>query len=317
MKVMVTGANGNLGRRLIGRLAAGGHEPMAVVRSKRAAAQLRAAGVQCVIREVDYTDAAGLRRAGEGCEALVHLAGIIKESRGNSFQRAHEDCCQALVDAGLGVKRIICLGVLGTAAESDNACFRSRARAEAILAAGPAPVLALRVPMVLGPGDYASRALAKQASSRLAVTWRAASREQPIASDDLLAAILAALGKPPMSATLSLAGPESLSRRRLIKRAASQLGRRPAILSLPGPASLSRRVASWLGHGPAILSLPLSLGMALAWLLERLMPAPPITRAMLGVLDHDDAIDPLPAAKQLGIRLISLDETLRKSLPRS
>jgi len=35
---------------------------------------------------------------------------------------------------------------------------------------------------------------------------------------------------------------------------------------------------------------------------------------MLGVLEHDDAIDQGPAARRLGIALTPLDETLRRAL---
>jgi hypothetical protein len=41
---------------------------------------------------------------------------------------------------------------------------------------------------------------------------------------------------------------------------------------------------------------------------------PPVTRAMLEVLDHDDRIDPAVAAASLGIRLTGLDDTLRRCL---
>ena len=41
---------------------------------------------------------------------------------------------------------------------------------------------------------------------------------------------------------------------------------------------------------------------------------PPITRAMLGVLDHDDDIDPLPSSKELGINLTVLDEMLEATI---
>ena len=39
-------------------------------------------------------------------------------------------------------------------------------------------------------------------------------------------------------------------------------------------------------------------------------PQPAVTRAMLRVLDHDDDIDPKPAAAALGIELTSLEQTL-------
>ena len=45
-------------------------------------------------------------------------------------------------------------------------------------------------------------------------------------------------------------------------------------------------------------------------LAEKLLANPPLTRAMLGVLDHDDDIDPKPACDALGIQLTPLDETL-------
>ena len=38
------------------------------------------------------------------------------------------------------------------------------------------------------------------------------------------------------------------------------------------------------------------------------------SRAMLGVLEHDDRIDPVPACRALGLELTPLDETLRRSL---
>jgi hypothetical protein len=65
---------------------------------------------------------------------------------------------------------------------------------------------------------------------------------------------------------------------------------------------------------PRVLALPRSLALAGAWLAERLLADPPVTRAMLGVLDHDDRIDPAEACRRLGITLTPLDETLRRCL---
>jgi hypothetical protein len=47
-------------------------------------------------------------------------------------------------------------------------------------------------------------------------------------------------------------------------------------------------------------------------LLERVSANPPLTRGMLGVLDHDDDIDPKPACERLGLELTPLDTTLLK-----
>jgi hypothetical protein len=49
---------------------------------------------------------------------------------------------------------------------------------------------------------------------------------------------------------------------------------------------------------------------ALALGFERFAAEPPLTRAMLGVLEHDDRIDPSPALQRLGLALTPLAETL-------
>ena len=290
MPIAVTGANGHIGRRLLRERP----DARAIVRSERAAATL--AGHPDV-RVVDYEDRAALASACTGCDAIVHLVGIIREGASASFRDAHELPAEALAhaarDAGAG--RIVYLSILGAAPDSNNACLASRARTEATLADSGIPTVALRVPMVLGEDDYASAALFRnaRAARRLAFTFRAGSMEQPIFVGDVVSAILAALSEGFRPGTIELAGPVALARRELIAAAARALGSDPV----------------------RVLSLPLWLGQTLAWTLERVAANPPLTRAMLGVLDHDDDIDPTPAAKSLGIRLTPLAETLQLVLP--
>ena len=57
------------------------------------------------------------------------------------------------------------------------------------------------------------------------------------------------------------------------------------------------------------------LGYTMAWLLELFMSEPPVTRAMLGVLDHDDQIDVTKAMGLLELeKLTELDVMLRKTI---
>ncbi len=290
MPILVTGANGHIGRRLLRERG----DARAVVRSERAAAAL---AHHSDMRIVDYTDASGLAAACAGCEAIVHLVGIIRESAHASFHDAHEAPAEALTQAArdAGVGRIVYLSILGANAGSSNACLASRARTETILADSGIPTVSLRVPMVLGEDDYASAALFRnaRAAKRVAFTFRSRSLEQPIFAGDVVAAIVAALSERVAPGILELAGPVALPRRELIAAAASTLSIAPV----------------------RVLSLPLWLGRTLAWTLERATSSPPLTRAMLGVLDHDDSIDPTPAAKALGLHLTPLDETLRLVAP--
>lgn len=292
--ILVTGANGQLGRRLLRRLHAASRPCRALVRSQRAADSLAdvCGETGTPVEIVDYRDAAGLTEAARGCDAAVHLVGILKETRANPYADAHERPSQALATAAdaVGLRRVVALSILGSRPDSDNACLASKGRAEEILLAAKTPAVVIRVPMVLGEGDPASQALARQAGGgRVRLVRGGATREQPIAATDVVSAIVAALDAPdPGDSALDLAGPESLSHRELVERAARVLGTEVEFGSIP---------------------LPVARGFA--WLASRLSADPPLTPAMLGVLEHDDDIDPAPACRALGIELTPLDEALR------
>jgi uncharacterized protein YbjT (DUF2867 family) len=297
-RVLVTGANGHIGRRLIQRLLAEGPERArvrALVRSERAAGVLRAlpAPARPEIAVADYGDDDALARAAAGCARVAHLVGILKESSTTRYRDAHELATGALVRAAekAGVRRIAYLSILGADPAHPNPCLASKGRAEEILLGGPVPAAVLRVPMVLGPGDFASRALRRQATARLVFLVRGgATLEQPIDADDVVAALLAALSRPELEhVRLDLAGPESLSHRELVRRAAALFGARPRVV--PVPIALARGAAR---------------------VLERALADPPVSVAMLEVLEHDDCVDARSAAARLGIELTPLDATLRR-----
>ncbi len=229
-----------------------------------------------------------------GSSHAVHLVGIIKETRSNRYQDAHEATCQVLIDAAAraGLHGLVYLSILGSELNSANPCLASKGRAESLLLDGRTPALILQVPMVLGEGDYATRALNGRAHKTWNLVLRASSREQPIYAEDVVSAIAAGLSKPELlGQRVQLAGPESLSRRELTERGAAVVGRRTRVISLP-----------------------VGLGYAMAYIMEQMLENPPLTRAMLSVLDHDDDIDPFVAANELGVTLTSLDETLRRCL---
>ena len=286
-RVLITGANGHLGRRLIARLR-GNCDVVAAVRSDRAAAMLRESGAE--VRLVDYRDGDALEVAAIGCEAAVHLAGIIKETAGNRYVDAHEGTARAL--GGLDdIRLIIYMSVVGAARDSRNACFASKAAAESLLLSGSADTRVLRVPMVLGEGDYASLALGRRASAPVSFTFRAGSFEQPVYAGDVVDAIVALLERADAPELIELAGPERVTRRELTRRAGAILSRRTRLISLP-----------------------VGIGRMLAAMFEGLSANPPVTRAMLDVLDHDDNVDVAPVCESLGLELTTLDETLRRCL---
>ncbi len=289
--LLVSGANGQLGRALLRALCS--RPVRAVVRSERAAdavANIKEVQ-QLEIHIVDPSDERALATIGAGCPDWVNLVGILKETRHARYDEAHESYASvvARAAAAAGARRVVALSILGATPASENACLSSRGRADEILLGGSVPATVLRLPMVIGPGERASRALARKAASRLALLTRGgASIEQPIDQRDVAAAIKSALAKPgDERLALDLAGPVALPHRELVVR-----------------------IAKVMGFAPRVLPLPLFLVRGFATLFERITPDPPLSRAMLGVLERDDCIDPGPAARKLGITLTALDEML-------
>lgn len=294
-RILVTGANGCLGGLLIRRL--GGTRIRALVRSERAATSLRALPAESrpEIVVVDYADAASLGHAAEGCQAAVHLVGILKETSNTRYTEAHEMTCRALARAAARAKlrRIVYLSIVGASPRSTNSCLASKGRAEEILLAAETDATILRVPMVLAPGAAAVAALRREATSRFLPLIRGGqSLEQPMDGHDVIDAIVRALDDPSLAGeSLDLGGPECLSHRRLVARIARRFGREPRIVPIP-----------------------MGVVRTIARALERFSSDPPITFAMLEVLDQDDCVDTEGVCRRLGLRLRSLDETLDRCL---
>ena len=98
----ITGANGNLGQRLIRHLLAEGASVTAVVRSERAEQSLARAlnfNKQLRIEVIDYAETMLLAQAAYGAQYAVHLVGILKATKSSTYAKAHEASCTALIRA--------------------------------------------------------------------------------------------------------------------------------------------------------------------------------------------------------------------------
>ena len=303
-RVLITGANGHLGRKLVLQLAKGSDAlaARAFVRSKRAAGTLQdeSPGTALDLVVGDYDDVEALTRAMQGCRYVAHFVGIIKESKAASYRSAHEATCESVsrAAAAAGVERIVYLSILGSSSLHANRCLASKGRAEDILLAGHVPATVLRVPMVIGEGDFAATALRRHATSkRVMLIGGGRTRQQPIDARDVLRAVIAAFTRSGQSGglALELAGPENLSQRELVFRAARVLG-------LPAPK---------------VSAIPLFLVRGLVAVASSLLPSPPMTRDMLEILEHDDLVDVSPARELLDWDLTPLDDTLARCLHES
>lgn len=263
MNLAICGANSSVGQNLFAHVLAGDAlSAVAMVRSQRAAADLPASGrVRTVV--VDYEDEAGLTGSLEGADVVVHLAGVLFETRGSSYARANVATTAAVVAAAqaAGVQRVIFISALGASPDAANAYLRSKGEAEDLVRASGLPGTILRTPMLLGPGSAAANALLRSAAgSRAWVLGGGRQLLRPLDLDDLSRAILAAAGlSSEHVTTLELTGPEPITQAALIRRMAGLEGRSVRIRTIP--VWLARSLAKVLhgvtggGVSPAVIDV--------------------------------------------------------------
>src|SRR5438094_10398464 len=97
MRVAVTAANGAVGRAILRATAS--PDVVAIVRSERAAVALRPLAGAARVVQASYGDAASVDAALEGATAVVHLAGILVERPGSTYEDANVETTRRVTEA--------------------------------------------------------------------------------------------------------------------------------------------------------------------------------------------------------------------------
>jgi len=293
LKIAVTGANSSVGLNLLGHLRERDDtEVVACVRSERAAGEIPESP-RVRVRIVSYDDRDALPEALAGAACVVHLAGILLEARGTSYESANLDTTVAVAAAAVraGVEHLILVSVVGADPESTNRYFRTKGLAERAVAESGVPATIVRTPILLGPGTAGAFALARTVRRRHArLLGGGRYTMRPLDVDDLGEAIVRICRTRPGGVVLrELVGPEPVTYRALVGRAAEVAG-----------TELS------LG------SIPICLAKAAAAVRSRLTGGG-ITPTVIDVITKDEVVEK-NADVELGITLTPLAETLRRIL---
>lgn len=248
--VLVTGATGYVGGRLVPRLLEAGYRVRCVARSTpKLATRPWASDPRVEIAEVDLADedaTASALRGGQAAYYLVHSM----VATGASYAQADRELARRFASAAAraGVRRVVYLGGLGEQGEGLSEHLSSRREVEAVLAAGPVPVTVLRAAMIIGSGS-ASFEILRYLVERLPVMvtprW-VKTQSQPIAIANVLTYLVACLSTPStVGRTLDIGGPDVVSYLDLMRIMAEERGLRRRLV-IPVPVLTPRLSSLWI-----------------------------------------------------------------------
>ena len=227
--VLVAGASGFVGRRLVPALVDAGHD------------------VRAMTRHPDTSDGAGtpvhgdvhdpdtLSAALEGCRAAYYLVHSLDSK---DFERLDAEAATAFgrAAAEAGVQQIIYLGGLGSESDDLSKHLRSRREVESLLGAAGVPVTVLRAGIIIGNGGISweiTRQLVDHLPAMVTPRW-VRTRTQPIAVSDVVRYLVGVLDEARATGTVyEIGGPEVLRYSDMLQRVAEVKNRPLPIVPVP------------------------------------------------------------------------------------
>jgi uncharacterized protein YbjT (DUF2867 family) len=258
--VLVIGATGFLGRRVVAALQDEGRSVRCLARTPEKAADLTTAGA--VIVKGDMLDAESVEAAVDGVSAVIVCVHTISPQGAAGAEQGFMDVeAEGLRHVATactkhGVGRVLYVTSIGVAEHAPSSWLRGRWQTEKELLSSGLDVTIIRPGMIVGRGGDGFGIVARAATKRFAVSIAGPRQKfRTVAVDDLAHDIVDLIDIPGAAgAVLEVGSDDVLTMREMAEVAAASIGRRPGItLFIPGGlirglAPLVERVAK-VPHG--------------------------------------------------------------------
>jgi uncharacterized protein YbjT (DUF2867 family) len=295
MRILVVGASGYIGGRLVPVLASLGHE---LVLMSRDARPLAARFADAKVVAADLLESSSLDAALEGVDVayyLAHSMGSGEHGFADRDRLAARNFASAA--AAAGVRRIVYLGGLGDEAANLSPHLASRQQTGRELTSHGVPVTEFRAAIIIGSGS-ASFEILRHLTERLPIMitprW-VGTRSQPIGIGDALDYLVGVLEHPEISGVVEIGGPDILSYGDMMRTYARLRGLHR--LMIPVPVLTPRLSSYWVS-----LVTPVPAGIA---------------RPLIEGLRNEVIVrDPRPAAR-FGLQPASYEAALQGAIDRT
>jgi nucleoside-diphosphate-sugar epimerase len=296
--ILVTGAAGGLGARLVQALAGRGLPVRGLVLPGDPL-RLRLDGVACEIAPGDLGDPAALARACQGVELIYHLAAVILSADPAVFGRVNRDGTANLVRAAAraGVRHFVYVSSASVIYPRRTPYAESKLAAEQIVKAERSFAHTIvRPTLVYDQSGGQEFRLFLDYLRRFPVVpfvGRGLARKRPVLSDDVVDGLLRIAGNEQSHGrTYNFSGGEAIA-----------IG------------ELARLMLAHHGLHRRFLHLPVTLCRAVAAAMKVVLADPPLNRYTIAGMINDADLDPADAMRELGYRPVGVREGLARCFP--
>lgn len=270
--VLVTGAAGLVGIHTCRELSKNGWQVRALIRDPAKAA-MALGQLPVEFRVGDVRDATALRSSLDGCGAVVHLAAIAIEKKGETYRDSNTAATERLISAARAesVQRLIFMSQNGADSRSPYPFLRSKGVAQDSVKTSGLRWTILRPSVIFGPEDQFVNVLGRLirlTPKIFPLPGGGTARFQPIAVDDVAHVVRLSLDKKEtVNQTYELGGAVPLTLRQM-----------------------TERILVAMGTNRTLVSVPVKVLRPLVALAQRFLPNPPVTSSLLDLLALDNTV---------------------------
>jgi len=292
--ILITGGTGFVGASVVKKGLEKGLRIKCLVRNPNRAESILTENTELV--QGDILNSKSLEQAMAGVNTVIHLVGIIVETKGASFEAVHYHGTVNVVEAAkkAGVKRYLHMSALGTRAEAKSKYHKTKWQAEEYVRSSNLSWTIFRPSIIFGQKDEFLNMLIQMVklSPVIPIIGRGKGMLQPIWVEDVAECFIRALDKEStIGKVFELGGPDKFNIENLID----------LILKIKKKNRCK-------------IHLPISFMKLNAAIMETVLAKPPLTTDQLTMLEEDNTCDIETMEKEFGIEPKRVEEYLKECL---